>query len=232
MRSNTGKRVKTKTGKSNLDIVRSYLAGEKAFVQIGYSSQLEDSDRKEGSEWTDSQGVKWIKKNGYRQRVSKAAERVLEQRCVICDADMKWGNYLDNKIYPKTQRCYDCNIIFESILKIRGVYDLYEKYKVVNNEYTMLKDFKSKIVESIEYLKNYTPQSKDPQFFNEDGSVEVWMDDTDRRSVVLEDLNKDLLLVNEKISLAEKELKNINYDPKIEENIKLEAIKRVSPENK
>ena len=134
MRTIDGKNIKAKTGKSNLDIVRSYLNGERAFVQIGYDENTALRSRKEGEEWEDSSGVKWVKKNGYKHRVSKKAQYVLEQRCSVCNADMKWGNHLDQKIYPKTLRCYECNIEFEGVLKSKGIYEDYEKFKLINNK--------------------------------------------------------------------------------------------------
>ena len=83
-----------------------------------------------------------------------------------------------------------------------------------------MKDFKSKIVDSITYLENYTPQTKNLQFFNEDGSNEIWVDDTDRRQIVLKDLREDLEKVNSGIELAESELKKLSYDPSIEKDLK------------
>lgn len=227
MRSNSGKNIKLKTGKSNLDIVRSYLNGERAFVQVGYDPNMEVAKHKEGEEWEDSNGVKWIKKNGYKHRVSKKAKFVFEQRCTICNADMKWGNYLDQKIYPKTQRCYECNIEFEGVLRSRGIYNDYEKFKIINNELSMMRDFKSKVVDSIKYLENYTPQTKNPQFFNEDGSNEIWVDDTDRREIVLKDLRIDLEKVNDGIALAESELVKLNYNVALDPDIKTITLQKI-----
>lgn len=228
MRSNTGRNLKLKSGKSNLDIVRSYLAGERAFVQVGYDASIALQSRKEGEEWEESDGSKWIKKGGVKQRVSKHAQYILEQRCTICNSDMKWGNRLDQKIYPKTQRCYECNIEFEGILKSRGLYANYEKFKVINNELSMMKDFKAKVVDSISYLENYTQKTKDLQFFNEDGSNEIWVDDTDRREIVLKDLRVDLEQVTRGIELAESELKTLNYNPHIEPEIKTLTLAKIN----
>ena len=219
--------MKKASGKSNLSIVRDYLDGTRPFIQVGYYENVALQSRKEGEEWEDSNGVKWVKKNGYKKRVSKKAQYVFEQRCTVCNADMKWGNYLDQKIYPKTQRCYECNIEFEAILKSRGIYNDYEKFKVINNELSMMKDFKSKIVDSINYLENYTPQTKDPQFFNEDGSNEIWVDDTDRRELVLKDLKEDLDKVNSGIALAESELVKLNYNVALDPNINKLTLKKI-----
>lgn len=212
--------MKKASGKSNLSIVRDYLEGNRPFVQVGYDENVALQKRKEGEEWEDSNGVRWIKKNGYKHRVSKKAQYVFEQRCKICNADMKWGNHLDQKIYPKTQRCYECNIEFEGVLKGKGLYADYEKFKVINNELAMMKDFKNKVVDSIKFLENYTSKTKDLQFFNEDGSNEIWVDDTDRRQIVLKDLREDLEKVNSGIELAESELKKLSYDPSIEKDLK------------
>jgi len=219
--------MKKASGKSNLSIVRDYLSGERPFIQVGYDENVALQSRKEGEEWEDSNGIKWIKKNGYKHRVSKKAQYVFEQRCTICNADMKWGNRLDQKIYPKTQRCYECNIEFEGILRSRGVYNDYEKFKLINNELSIMKDFKSKVVDSINYLENYTPQTKNPQFFNEDGSNEIWVDDTDRREIVLKDLQSDLEKVNNVISLAENELNKLNYNATLDPDIKDLTLKKV-----
>lgn len=219
--------MKRASGKSNLSIVRDYLNGERPFIQVGYDESIALQNRKEGEEWEDHNGVKWVKRNGYKQRISKKAEMILEQRCTVCNADMKWGNRLDQKIYPKTQRCYDCNIEFEHQLKADGMYERYEKFKLINNELTQLRDFRDKVTDSIKFLENYTPKSKDPQFFNEDGSNEYWIDDTDRRQVVLKDLNEDLVKVNTGIETAISELKKIDYNPKEEKKIIKKVRKKI-----
>ena len=219
--------MKKASGKSNLSIVRDYLEGTRPFIQVGYDENVALQSRKEGEEWEDSNGVKWIKKNGYKHRVSKHAQYILEQRCTVCNADMKWGNHLDRKIYPKTQRCYECNIEFEGVLRSRGIYNDYEKFKMINNELSMMKDFKSKVVDSITYLENYTPQTKDLQFFNEDGSNEIWVDDTDRREIVLKDLREDLEKVNNGITLAESELNKLNYNVALDPAIKDLTLKKI-----
>lgn len=219
--------MKKASGKSNLSIVRDYLNGERPFIQVGYDENVALRNRKEGEEWEDSNGAKWIKKNGYKHRVNKKAQYVFEQRCTICNADMKWGNYLDQKIYPKTQRCYECNIEFEGVLRSRGIYNDYEKFKLINNELFMMKDFKSKVVDSITYLENYTPQTKDLQFFNEDGSNEIWVDDTDRREIVLKDLRADLQKVTDGIALAESELNKLNYNISLDPDIKKIAAQKI-----
>lgn len=220
--------MKRASGKSNLDIVRGYLAGERPFTQIGYNADISSADKNDGETWKDSRGSTWVKKNGYRQRISNKSQFVLEQKCSICNADMKWGDYLDNRVYSKTTRCYDCNIAFESILVLNGLYRDYEEFKLNNNLLSQLKDFKSKLEDSIAYLTNYTKDTKDPRFFNEDGSVDTWVDDTDRRQIVLDDLKNDLKLTNEHIDRVLTELKEIKYDINVEVDIKKKTIEKIN----
>ena len=220
--------MKKANGKSNLSIVQDYLEGNRPFIQVGYDENIAVQSRKEGEEWEDSQGHRWVKKNGYKQKISKKAQYVFEQRCTICDADMKWGNYLDQKIYPKTTRCYECNIEFEGELRGRGIYGDYEKFKVINNELSMALNFKANVESSIDYLANYTPKTKNPQFFNEDGSEEIWVDDTDRREVVLKDLREDLEKVTNLIKLAHEELNSLKYNPQIDKDLKPVVMKKLA----
>ena len=146
---------------------------------------------------------------------------------------MKWGNHLDAKIYPKTQRCYECNLEFETVLRGSGKYTEYEQFKVFNNQLSALRDFRDKVSDSITYLANYTPKTKDLQFFNEDGGNETWVDDTDRREVVLKDLREDLIRANEGILDLTSALKKVKYNPATEKKLyKLTITKVKAKENK
>ena len=218
--------MKRASGKSNLDIVKDYVDGNRPFVQVGYDPNLNNSKRKEGEEWEDGQGNKWIWKNGSKRKVSKLANIKIEQRCSICNADMKFGNYLDDRFFPKTGKCYDCSISFDSKLKTLGVYADYEKYKIYNSLLSEMKDFKKNIIESIEYLEKNTDQKL--QFFNDDGSQEFWTDDTDKVQKVLSDLKKDLQDVEDNIKKANEELVKINYNPEIEKKAKQMVLEKLN----
>lgn len=209
--------MKKSYGKSNLEIIKNYMSGERPFVKIGYDSKLEASTRKDGEEWTDSQGKNWVRKNGYNQRVSNYKENLFENRCKICNLDLKWGNQKDRLIYNKTGNCNDCNIIFESLLKAHGLYVAYEKNKIHNNELAEKTYLKKCIEESIAYLTS----SKDNtlKFYNEDASYEAWTDDTDSSEKILVDLNKDLILVSGDIEKLQNIIKELKYDKSAEDNI-------------
>lgn len=195
--------------RSNIDIVRGYLAGERPFVQVGWDSNLES--RKEGETWEDSTGKRWIKKNGYKKRVNKLGKVSSESSsllCSMCKRDMKWGNYLDDRVFPKTGRCYDCNVDFESKLKLEGKFRDYEIETVLKFQKGKVEDFRAKLVETIHHLKTTTD---DIIYFNEDGSKDVWKDTT--KAMVLEDAERDLKecdLALERIDKSLKELASKN----------------------
>ena len=222
--------MKKASGKSNLSIVKDYLDGNRPFIQVGYDPNLDNSKRKEGEEWEDSQGNKWTWKNGSKRKISKVAQIKIDRRCNICNADIKFGSYLDDKVYPKTGRCYDCNITFDSKLKILGTFEDYEKHKIYKSMLSEMNDFKQQILESITYLEAETSLPK-LQYFNEDGSQEFWTDDTDMRIKVLTDLKKDLITVNERIDELHKKTGELKYDSSIEEKAKQMTLDTINSQN-
>ena len=147
-------------------------------------------------------------------------------KCSICNADMKFGNYLDDRFYPKTGKCYDCTISFDSKLKVLGVYADYEKYKIYNSMLSEMKDFKENIIESIDFIEK-NPNEK-LQFFNDDGSQEFWTDDTSQMAKVLSDLKNDLKDVEESIVKANEELTKLNYNPETEKKAKQMVLDRLN----
>lgn len=222
--------MKKASGKSNLSIVRDYLDGNRPFIQVGYDPNLDNSKRKEGEEWEDSQGNKWTWKNGTKRKISKVAQIKIDRRCNICNADTKWGNYLDQKVYPKTGRCYDCNIAFDSKLKILGVFEDYEKHKIYKSMFSEMNEFKQQMEESITYLESDNSVPK-LQYFNEDGSQEFWTDDTDTKSKVLTDLKKDLTNVVERIDELNTKISELKYDSSIEEKAKQMTLDKLNSQD-
>ena len=203
--------MKRASGKSNLGIVKDYLEGNRPFIQVGYDPNLSNSTRKEGEEWEDSQGRKWIWKNGVKRRVPKKAKIINEQRCKGCNMDVRWGNYLDDRVWPKTGMCYDCYTKFQTDLKLMGMFEVYNELQDLRNERGVLEDYKKKFEES----KQFCEENKDKPvtFLEEDGSFEKWSGDIDYNKI-LEDLNKDLDVVYKR--LDELNVKIKEYEEKYE----------------
>jgi hypothetical protein len=203
--------MKRASGKSNLGIVKDYLEGNRPFIQVGYDPNLSNNTRKEGEEWEDSQGRKWIWKNGVKRRVPKKAKIINEQRCKGCNMDVRWGNYLDDRVWPKTGMCYDCYTKFQTDLKLMGMFEVYNELQDLRNERGVLEDYKKKFEES----KQFCEENKDKPvtFLEEDGSFEKWDGNIDYNKI-LEDLNKDLDVVYKR--LDELNVKIKEYEEKYE----------------
>ena len=203
--------MKKASGKSNLGIVKDYLEGNRPFVQVGYDANLENNKRKEGEEWEDGQGRKWVWKNGSKRRVSKRATIINEQRCKKCNMDVRWGNYLDDRVWPKTGYCYDCFINFQTELKMMGMFEVYNELQDLKNERSILEDYKKKFEESQKFCQEN--QGKPVEFLEEDGSFERWEGVQDYTKI-LEDVTNDLVKINE--GLAEINAKIKDYEEKYE----------------
>jgi hypothetical protein len=117
--------------------------------------------------------------------------------------DIKWGNRHDHKFFNKTGRCYDCLIKFESHLMVKGLYQDYEKRKILSNQLSFSKDLKDKIEESITFLKTH----KKIAFPNENGTSDEWT--IEKREEIMKGLKKDLKKVNKGIENITIQLKNI-----------------------
>lgn len=203
--------MKRASGKSNLGIVKDYLEGNRPFVQVGYDPNLNNAKRKEGEEWEDSQGRKWVWKNGVKRRVPKKAKIINEKRCKECNADVRWGNYLDDRVWPKTGMCYDCYIKFQTNLKFMGMFEVYNELQDLKNERGILEDYKKKFEESKKFCEEN--KDKDVTFLEEDGSFEKWDGNIDYNKI-LEDLTKDLDIVYKRLDELNSKIKE--YEEKYE----------------
>lgn len=143
-----------KIKKSNIDIVKSYLEGERPFVRVGYTKKTEI--HKEGDEWIDSRGQRWRQTKGGKETVNQQADmirKLTKQKCK-CGQDIRYGSRLDEKFFLKTGKCFECIIKEETELRVLGVFGLYEKYKMLSNYLGFLDDMRQKIQDSIKYLES------------------------------------------------------------------------------
>ena len=198
--------MKRANNKTNIEIIRDYYEGNRPFVQIGYDDNLNNSARKEGEEWTDLQGKKWVWRDGRKRRMPKKATVVLEQRCKECKGDVRWGNYLDERIWKRTHLCYDCFTNIETKMKIDGTWEVFNKMRDLKNEQAFLKDYKQKFEETEKWCLDR--RGKPLEFLNEDGSTEKW-ESTDDLDKILSDVTADLERVNNRLTEVDKELQDL-----------------------
>lgn len=160
-----------KRNKSNIEIVKDYLAGERPFVQVGYTAKAKK--RKVGDRWKDGKGVTWEQRDGYKIRVNEQANLIREaakQKCE-CGQEIQYGGRLDELFYRKTGKCFDCVIKEETEYRVLGVFGQFERYKMISNYLGFLLDMKEKIVDSIRYFEKDEGKSLDI-ICNSEGFIE------------------------------------------------------------
>ena len=98
----------------NLQKVQDQLDGTyKNKIQVGmHTPENVHANRKVGDKWTDSEGVEWEQKQGYRSKVSKLAAKGLGDNCPDCKSLIvkKW----DKDSYKWNGKCYYCQIDYEA----------------------------------------------------------------------------------------------------------------------
>lgn len=194
--------MKRATGKSNIDIVKDYLAGERPFVQVGYKGD-NDKHRKEGERWTDTDGIQWQKLNGKSVRLTKTQGQIIRDTigdtldCKVCKAKWKWSGSKDRRMLNRTGLCSDCLIEYETKLRIVGAYDVYEKYRMGIYEMGHLKELRLKIKETIANLE-HTGGDVTKLAESEYDTPIVWKNTN--KDTEIENCKKDLANVDELIS--------------------------------
>jgi len=204
--------MKRASGKSNLSIVKDYLEGNRPFIQVSMSGVEELAKRKEGEEWEDSAGKKWKKINGRKVYQPKQSTIVNKEECNICKCDVRFGSRYDKQIWPKSGKCYDCFIEFETLLKYKGLYDSYIKKRDFKNLRGTLLDFKAKLEETIKWCNS--DSARKIETLNDTGPLSVELtiehDNTDRVDVIKRDAEKDLQLVHDRLKDIEIELPTLS----------------------
>ena len=194
--------------KKNIDIVRDYLNGDRPFVKVGYTGDVNKYIiRKDGETWTDSAGKEWIQKNGSPQTVTRVMDIVRElsnQKCSKCSREIRWGSRQDAKFHAKTGMCMDCLVEEETLMRANGQYKSYERKKMLSNELNHLQDMKKYLAEGKQYLKEH----KVFTFVNSNGLVEEWANEA--RDEVLANVQKDFVKCLKEIKRVEGELKKVN----------------------
>lgn len=188
--------------KSNIDIVKDYLAGERPFVQVGYTGNT-TKYRKDGEKWTDTKGIEWERKNGQNVRLTKTQgdfiRGLIKQTCK-CGQDIRWGSKFDSKFFNRTGLCEKCLIDYETKLRIVGVYEDYERYKLISYELGFIRDAKSKVEEVIKFCSNDAGDVE--MICNSEGFIERWKNTNQEQ--ILKDAKNDLKLARKRISALTK----------------------------
>ena len=126
----------SKRKSKNLQKVQDMLDGNSTRkIQVGYSTAEET--HKVGDKWTDSDGVQWEQKNGYRSKMSKVNKGIADE-CSDCNKWITKGR--DRDTYNRMGRCFYCQIDFEVDLKNTGKWEDWVKEQEINRWETIIKE--------------------------------------------------------------------------------------------
>ena len=102
----------------NLQKVKDQLDGTyKGKIQVGmHTSEDVHANRKVGDKWTDSEGVEWEQKQGYRSKINKTPDVGMFSK-VCKDCEKPCTSKVDKETYNRMSRCMYCQIDFEAKLK-------------------------------------------------------------------------------------------------------------------
>lgn len=185
-------------GKSNLQIVRDYLDGVRPFTQISLNVLEKDKFRNEGETW-EVDGIQYKKENGKTVRITKTQGDIIREAignslaCKKCNLQMKWGSSHDEKLIRRTGLCMECLTDYETRLRVLGIYDVYEKYKLASYEMGYLQTLKDKVTETLNY------------FIETEGNVILPSESEYDPNIVWKNTNRDQIVAD-----AKKDLKHIN----------------------
>ena len=140
--------------------------GERTAAGVGYSKKQEFHE--EGDVWEED-GRQWTIKNGIKQNITKLDKAkksvTMPLFCPCCSNLMKKKN--DKLFYIQYNRCFDCQIEFETDIRKMGLWEEYEK-NIVNSDLDhLIKDYSVWMDEII--------NDSNESFITEEGDVERWI---------------------------------------------------------
>ena len=139
--------------------------GERTTIGIGYEKKKSFHD--EGDIWEED-GRQWTIKNGIKQNITKLDKAkysvTLPLFCPCCSNLMK--NKFDKLFYIQYNRCFNCQIDFETDIRKMGLWEEYEK-NIINSDIDHLtKDYNTWMDEVI--------NGSNESFITEAGDIEKW----------------------------------------------------------
>jgi hypothetical protein len=192
---------------------------KEAFVSFA-GADKEIIKRKVGEKWTDEDGRSWEQTEGGRIEFSELGDIMAETRAYLsklnaCKADdcktIKLGR-VDKKMISKTGYCITCLAKKEDKIKLDGLWEAYEDYKIYNNMISYGKDVVS------QFQQAYNDAKQTYEIVQEDGTIEKWSMERDVTELKAEILT-DITRFEEEIEQAKKlrneawgKLKDKGYD--------------------
>ena len=139
--------------------------GDKTIDGVGY--QKAEEFHKEGDVWEENDRT-WTIKNGIRQNLTKLDQAKKETMFpLFCGCCSKIMNHkYDKEIYLVHKRCFNCQISFENEIKIKGLWEVYEK-SIVNPNIDFL-------ISELEVWYEELLNQGNENIIYENGDIETW----------------------------------------------------------
>jgi hypothetical protein len=153
-------------------------------------------DRTVGDTWEDSDGNKWVRKDGFNERITKLDTAKTPWFCPVCEKAMP--HKFDTKFWRIRGKCMDCVISEETEMKRLGLYEEYSKKKMKENYIASIKY-------KLEELEDLKETIASPTIIHADDTnilmVETWNVDINK---VKQDIEADIALLKASLEEAEK----------------------------
>lgn len=161
-------------------------------TQISFSgADKEIIKRKVGEKWTDEDGKSWEQHAGGKVQTSELGDIMADARAYLdklntCKSDncktIKIGR-VDKKLISKTGYCLHCLTLKESQIKVDGLWEAYEDYKIYSNMIAHGNDIVA------QFKQAYRDAKQTYEVVQEDGKIETWSMERD-----VEELKAEILL--------------------------------------
>jgi uncharacterized membrane protein YcaP (DUF421 family) len=176
--------------------------------------------RKVGEKWTDDDGKSWEQLEAGKVQTSELGDIMADARAYLdklntCKSDncktIKIGR-VDKKLISKTGYCLHCLTIKESQIKVDGLWEAYEDYKIYSNMIAYGNDVVS------QFKQAYRDAKQTYEVVQEDGKIETWSMERDveelKAEILLDIVNfeKEIEQATQLRNEAYEKLKDKNYD--------------------
>lgn len=161
-------------------------------TQISFSgADKQIIKRKVGEKWTDENGKSWEQHAGGKVQTSELGDIMADARAYLdklntCKSDncktIKVGR-VDKKLISKTGYCLHCLTIREAQIKLDGLWEAYEDYKIYSNMIAHGNDIVA------QFKQAYRDAKQTYEVVQEDGKIETWSMERD-----VDELKAEILL--------------------------------------
>lgn len=112
------------------------------------------------------------------------------------------GNKFDKKFWLRTGHCFTCQQDYEHKLRVSGLYPLWERIKIFQNEISILKEQRVKFAEALDSDMAVS------QLVNSDGTITSF-EFAGRWETIKQELKSEIEWIDETLPAAENELKRM-----------------------